>query len=191
MLLPRLHQCQILRRTGRLCVVLQGQSLLGPGLGSRFYTRCMLCADPHAPLLLGREMYDNHHQTSLQAQKRYWIPSISSLKSTCLSVCRVPHNIRCICIQTVIAGLLSVTVVCICALHQFAAMMSARTMRVVCLPLRICINCYGTTLCISALCWHENHACVPMGCRGMCCQEVLCNTVNAYFSCCLVPVAHS
>ena len=81
-----------------------------------------------------------------------------------------------------------------CALHEFEVMMSVRTMRVVCLPLRICMNCYGTTLCISALCRHEKHACAPMDCRGMGCQRVLCNhcnTANAYFSCCLVPVAHS
>ena len=114
--------------------------------------------------------------------------------ATSLSVRRVPHNIRFICIQTVIAGLLSVTVVCIYALHQFVVLMCARTLRVVCLPLRICMNSDGTTLCISALCRHENHACAPMGRRGMGCQQVLCNhcnTTNAYFSCCVVPVAHS
>ena len=98
---------------------------------------------------------------------------------------RVPHHLRCTYIQTVIAGLLSVTVVCTCAVHQFAAMMSVSTFCVVCLPLRVYINCYGTTLCISTLCRHAKHACAPMGRRGMGCQQVLCNhcsTVNAYFS---------
>ena len=30
------------------------------------------------------------------------------------------------------------------------------------------------TLCLSALCWHDKHACAPMWVRGMGCQQVIC-----------------
>jgi len=71
-----------------------------------------------------------------------------------------------------ITVLLSVTVVYTCAVHQFAAMISARTLHVVCLPLHICMNGCGTTQCIRSFC-ESILSCLPSECIMPCLHDLL------------------